>query len=79
MQVTAGAVTGLFGEPAQKLAQTLLKEKKVTVLATDAHNIKHRPPILSEGRAAAAKLIGEVAARRLVLDNPWQIAQSKLS
>lgn len=79
LQVTAGAVTGLFGEPAQKLAQTLLKEKKVTVLATDAHNIKHRPPILSEGRAAAAKLIGEVAARRLVLDNPWQIAQSKLS
>lgn len=79
LQVTAGAVAGLFGEPAQQLAHALLKEKKVTVLATDAHNIKHRPPILSEGRTAAAQLIGEVAARRLVLDNPWRIAQSKLS
>lgn len=79
LQVTAGAVAGRFGEGAQKLAHTLLKEGLVTILASDAHNIEHRPPILSEGRDAAAVIIGEAAAWRLVLDSPWQIAQSKLS
>ncbi len=79
LQVTAGAVTGRFGEAAQQLAHTLLKEELVTILASDAHNIEHRPPILSQGRDAAAAIIGEAAAQRLVIDNPWQIAQSKLS
>lgn len=79
LQVTAGAVAGRFGEAAQELARKLLKEGMVTVLASDAHNIEYRPPILSEGRDAAAALIGEPAAQRLVLDNPWQLAQSKLS
>ena len=79
LQVTAGAVAGRFGGAAQELAQTLLKEELVTILASDAHNIEHRPPILSQGRDAASALIGEAAAQRLVLDNPWQIAESKLS
>ncbi len=79
LQVTAGAVTGRFGEAAQQLAHTLLKEELVTILASDAHNIEHRPPILSQGRDTAAAIIGEAAAQRLVIDNPWQIAQSKLS
>ena len=79
LQVTAGAVAGRFGKGAQEFAQKLLKEDMVTILASDAHNIEYRPPILSEGRDAAAALIGEPAAQRLVLDNPWQIAQSKLS
>lgn len=79
LQVTAGAVAGRFGEPAQRLAHSLLKEGLVTILASDAHNIEHRPPILSEGRDAAAQIIGIAAAQRLVLDNPWSIAQNKLS
>ena len=79
LQVTAGAVAGRFGEAVQELAYTLLKEGLVTILASDAHNIEHRPPILSQGRDAAAAIIGEAAAQRLVIDNPWQIAQSKLS
>ena len=79
LQVTAGAVAGRFGKAAQEFAQKLLKEDMVTILASDAHNIEYRPPVLSEGRDAAAALIGEPAAQRLVLDNPWQIAQNKLS
>src|SRR5690606_24176491 len=79
LQVTAGAVAGRFGAAAQTLSHPLLKEDVVTILASDAHNNEHRPPILRQGRDAAAALIGEVAAQRLVVDNPWQIAQSKLS
>lgn len=79
LQVTAGSVAGKFGESAETLAHSLLKEGVVTILASDAHNIEHRPPLLSQGRAAAADIIGAAAAQRLVLENPWQIAESKLS
>lgn len=79
LQVTAGAVAGRFGQAVQELAYKLLKEDVVTILASDAHNIEHRPPILSQGRDAAAALIGESAAQRLVVDNPLHIIQSKLS
>lgn len=79
LQVTAGAVAGRFGQAVQELAYKLLKEDVVTILASDAHNIEHRPPILSQGRDAAAALIGESAAHRLVVDNPLHIIQSKLS
>lgn len=79
LQVTAGAVAGRFGQAVQELAYKLLKEDVVTILASDAHNIEHRPPVLSQGRDAAAALIGEAAAQRLVVDNPLHIIQSKLS
>ena len=75
LQVTAGAVAGRFGPRAQQLAEALLKHGHVTLLASDAHNREHRPPVLSEGLASAAALIGDQAAEKLVKDNPWQIAQ----
>jgi len=76
LQVTAGAVAGYFGSPAQELAERFLLEGQVTVLASDAHNMKHRPPDLRPGLEHAAELIGESAARLLVDDNPWRIARS---
>ncbi|WP_373331814.1 tyrosine-protein phosphatase [Thiopseudomonas alkaliphila] len=78
-QVTAGSVAGRFGQPAQDLAERFLAEGLVTILASDAHNLEHRPPVLSEGLAAASALLGEAEAYKLVQDNPWQLAQSKFS
>ncbi|WP_205340873.1 tyrosine-protein phosphatase [Denitrificimonas caeni] len=75
LQVTAGSVAGDFGEVAQELAVQWLEKNWVTILASDAHNLEHRPPILTTGLAAASEILGEDAARRLVIDNPWQIAQ----
>jgi len=74
VQVTAGAVAGGFGRPAQERVQQMLERGWVTILASDAHNIDHRPPILEEGRRAAALIVGEDAAWRLVKDTPWSIA-----
>lgn len=75
LQVTAGSVAGSFGDVAQDLAHQLLEKNLVTILASDAHNIEHRPPTLSPGLAIACDLIGEQAAQRLVFDNPWHIAK----
>ncbi len=75
LQVTASSVAGGFGPAAQAIAHDLLQQGLVTILATDAHNVDYRPPILSEGMEHAARLIGEVQAEALVLQTPWLIAQ----
>lgn len=75
LQVTAGSVAGRFGGPAQMIANALLELGLVTILASDAHNLQHRPPVLSEGMEHAARIVGAFQAERLVIDTPWQIAQ----
>lgn len=72
-QVTAGSIAGRFGSTARDRARQLLEMGVVTVLATDAHNLKRRPPYLDEGRDAAAVIVGSEMANRLVVDNPWKI------
>lgn len=79
LQVTASSVTGHFGDAAQEVAHALLAEKQVTILASDAHNIKHRPPALRDGMQHAARIVGDLAAQKLVVDTPWQIAQTHFS
>lgn len=79
LQVTGGALAGRFGERAQELAEELLREGVVTVIASDAHNLQHRPPFLSEGRERAARLVGADQAEALVWRRPWEIAQSLFS
>lgn len=72
-QVTAMSVTGGFGSTAKSLADRMLENGWVTVLASDAHNCDHRPPVLSKAVDAAAELIGDVEAKRLVWGNPAKI------
>jgi protein-tyrosine phosphatase len=70
IQVTAMSVTGEFGPAAQRCAEKLLRHNCVHFLATDTHRPHRRPPILSKGRDAAAKIIGAERALKLVEDNP---------
>lgn len=73
LQVTAGSVAGQFGPQVQECANELLQSGWVTILASDAHNLKHRPPALEAGRAAAAEIIGEEASWQLVQGRPEQM------
>lgn len=75
LQVTAGSVAGRFGTQCREVAEELLQSGKVTILATDAHNIEHRPPELREGVEAAAAVVGDKAAAAMVTSTPWSIAQ----
>jgi len=76
LQVTAGSVVGAFGAPAQALAKLLLDAGRVTVVASDAHNIEHRPPMMALARAALATGWGDEAALRLTRDNPQRIVSA---
>lgn len=74
LQVTAGSLCGRFGERARALAEELLDAGHIAVLATDAHNLRHRPPRLREGFEAAAARVGERAAERLVFEHPRRLS-----
>jgi protein-tyrosine phosphatase len=73
VQVTASALTGLWGEKAKKIAQWLLRSNAVHVLATDCHSIDGRPPILSAARDVVAQTYGPALAEALVETNPRAI------
>jgi protein-tyrosine phosphatase len=73
LQVTAMSVAGRFGDAARDIANILLERDWVTILASDAHNSKHRPPVLSEGMQAASVIVGEEKALALVSSIPEQI------
>jgi len=70
VQITANSLTGRWGRDAQQTAEWLMKHAAAHVLATDAHGVGSRPPILSEGLLAAERILGVSAARALVYDNP---------
>lgn len=59
---------------ARLLAESLVRDGHVHVLASDAHSGRHlRPPALGAGAAAAAALVGERRAQWLVKDAPAAI------
>ena len=77
MQVTAGSLTGRFGKDARYFGEKMLDEGLVHLLATDAHGVRHRAPLLAEGREAAAKRVGAEEAQRLVVDRPQAILDNR--
>jgi len=79
LQVTAGSLAGQFGPATQALAEYLILGNHITILASDAHNMRNRPPNLLPGLRQATRLIGEAAARKLVEDEPWRMAQGHFS
>ncbi len=47
------------------------------VIASDAHDTKHRPPVLSKARQAIAEMYGAQVATALVHDNPRAIISGR--
>ncbi len=77
IQVTASAFTGFWGEPIQKIAEWLLKKKAIHVIASDAHDVKNRPPVLSVARRRISELADETTGKRLTEDNPAAIVAGR--
>ena len=77
VQVTASAVTGAWGPKVVRAAEWLLERDAVHVLATDAHDTKHRTPALSAAREKVAKVYGDDVAKALVDDNPRAVINDK--
>ena len=73
MQVTADALTGLFGPRPKYWGERFLGEGHTHILASDAHASRGRVPRLSAGLAVAERLLGATEAARLVHERPQAI------
>lgn len=73
VQVTAGSLLGNFGKNAQRMAEQLLRDRWVHLLATDAHNTTSRPPRLREAHDLLERTYGKECAERLCVTNPLAV------
>jgi protein-tyrosine phosphatase len=77
VQVTASSLEGSWGDKAKQVSHFLLRKDAVHVLATDAHNIDGRPPLLSRARVLVAENFGAEIAEALVSGNPGAVVRGE--
>lgn len=73
VQVTAQSYTGGFGSEAQKTVERLLDLNMVHVVASDAHDTRHRPPLLSPAYQKMSQERGARLAEALFVANPKSV------
>lgn len=73
LQVTAASVIGGFGQAVQDCAALMLERRWVSVIATDAHNLLHRAPLLTPARNWLFDHGGQDWADELTLFMPAKI------
>jgi protein-tyrosine phosphatase len=69
-QVTAMSLTGDFGRRAQADASRLVDQGLAHFVASDAHDLRRRPPGLRRAWDAITARWGEAVAQELLADNP---------
>ncbi len=70
VQVTALSLLGRFGAEAQRAAGEYLEWNWIHFIASDAHNLRGRPPRLREAFDEVSRRSGPDVARALFHDNP---------
>jgi protein-tyrosine phosphatase len=73
MQITAGSLTGRMGARPEYWAKRMLSEGLVHIIASDAHNTRARPPVLSEAFEIATSELGLDEATHLVVTRPTSV------
>ncbi|KYL34304.1 capsule biosynthesis protein CapC [Pseudoalteromonas agarivorans] len=75
-QLTASSIEGAWGDTAKAISIDMLQKGLVSYVASDAHSVKRRPPILSNAKKLVADLIGEFEAEKLFVTNPQRLTES---
>jgi protein-tyrosine phosphatase len=76
-QITTGSVLGVFGSEALRFSEELLARDLVHVVASDAHNVRGRPPIMSKAIEAMTSLVGERRAMAMATDAPAALLEGR--
>ena len=79
LQITAGSVTGNFGERAQVIALQLLDDDAVTVMASDGHNNKARQPSFKQAFDYVVQHYGKERAWQLMQHTPATIVADQFA
>jgi protein-tyrosine phosphatase len=70
VQVTAQSLSGRFGRRVRAAAEEMLRCGLVHFVASDAHDARHRPPVLAEAYRHVAARYGDEHAQALFETNP---------
>ena len=73
MQITASSLMGAFGSASQHLAESLLRHGCVHFVATDAHGVRSRRPLLCAAYERVAALTDRATADDLCCDFPHRV------
>ena len=76
MQLTSGSVLGKEGWGMKRFCMRLLKAKKVTYIASDAHDLSKRAPNLQDCAEYLEKKFGSRYAEQILVHNPGKIIRS---
>jgi protein-tyrosine phosphatase len=77
VQITAQSILGDFGRSARQSAAELLDSRLVHLVASDAHDTRRRPPLLSEARRHVQKRYGRPFAEALFVANGRAVLQGE--
>lgn len=70
VSITGGSLLGKFGEQSERAAWQMVDRRLAHIVASDAHDTKHRRPELSHAAAVLAERLGEEPARLMCQDRP---------
>ena len=77
VQVTAGSLTGTFGNTARERALSWIGGGIVHIVASDAHNTKRRPLVLKPAHEVVLKNFGAPIAQALFVSNPMAALEGR--
>jgi protein-tyrosine phosphatase len=77
LQITAQGLLGGMGKDIQRFTIHMLENGLAHVIASDSHGLRNRPPKLLEAFRFASEIVGEEAARELVLDIPGRLVKGE--
>jgi protein-tyrosine phosphatase len=78
LQVTAGSLMGTFGPASQGLAEWIIAHGLAHFIATDAHGVKSRRPLLSRACQRVAELAGRQTAEDLCCRHPAMVVENRI-
>ena len=77
LQLTGASIAGQFGKPALQCARQIIEREWAAVVATDSHNLEHRPPNLDIAYTTLTQMGGEKLARLLTMETPSRIVAGR--
>jgi protein-tyrosine phosphatase len=76
-QITSGSVLGVFGEEILEFSEELVRKGLVHVVASDAHNLRGRPPLLRPAIEKIGSWVGAAHASRMASDIPRALLEGR--
>ncbi|MEJ2070203.1 MAG: hypothetical protein P8X58_07325 [Syntrophobacterales bacterium] len=76
-QITARSLTRGFGWRVFRFTKRLVRNGWIHLMATDAHSVEHRPPLMGKALKKLSKLVGDSRARDMVATIPERIIKGE--